>query len=218
MVVTAADNNFVDFDYIISKEILAKDLLRPCISDIAEPKSLSEAFETIHISGSNSGSNWVYVNNQSSGGFLTRGLPQKRFEGDFNTAQKANDAVPKAGVDFSAMLSVVKETFSLTDEQLASVLQSARKTVHNWTTGSSRPNKTKAQRVLELHDVAKMWNSRGYSVDRDLLSWKEDRNNLSLLDLLSQPELDKSLVMFHGSSMFISNSIDDMDELEDPFA
>ncbi|CAH7182151.1 conserved hypothetical protein [Vibrio chagasii] len=218
MVVAAADNNFVDFDYIISKEILAKDLLRPRISDIAEPKSLSEAFDIIHISGGNTGNNWVYVNNQSSGGFLTRGLPQKSFEGNFNAAQKVSDTSPKAGIDFSAMVSTVKSTFSLTDEQLASVLQSTRKTVHNWATGSSRPNKTKAQRVLELHDIAKMWNSRGYSVDKDLLSWADGGDDLSLLDLLSQQELDKKLVMFQGSSMFMSDLAEDIDDLEDPFA
>ncbi len=117
-------------------------------------------------------------------------------------------------VDFSSRLNQVKSTFDLTNEQLVEVVGSARKTVHNWMAGLNRPNRSKAKRILELNNIASKWTSRGFSSDRGILLLK-GQSGSSLLELLSEKELNQDMVMFHGASLHIASLVEDA--LENPF-
>lgn len=218
MVAVAVDSNFVDFENDIRKEILAKELLRTEISDSGESKTLNEAFQTVHNSFTATGDAWMFIADISSGGILTKGLQQPSFaKADFNIGDIKNKTThSKSVVDFPAKLIAIQETFDLTNEQMAQVMNSSRKSVHNWMTGTSRPNKTKAKRILELFNISKMWIDRSFSVDRDLLGWIDESKQQSLLSLLCQPNISKADIMFHGSSMLVSDLMD-FEELEDPF-
>ena len=117
-------------------------------------------------------------------------------------------------VDFSEKLNLIKFTFSLTNEDLAKVLRSGRKTVHNWMSGDDQPNKSKATRILELDNIANLWAQSGFSTGSSI-NLVTGRSGYSLMELLSQPNLDRDKVIFHGTSMYFDS---DLTELKDPFA
>ncbi|MDA8646821.1 hypothetical protein N9L54_05270 [Porticoccaceae bacterium] len=117
-------------------------------------------------------------------------------------------------IDFSEKLNLIKSTFSLTNEDLAKVLRSGRKTVHNWMSGDDQPSRRKAKRILELDNIANLWAQSGFSTGSSI-NLVTGRSGYSLMELLSQPNLERDKVIFHGSSMYFDS---DLTELKDPFA
>lgn len=212
MVVAPIDNGYAAFDAdIINKQIRNDSSSRASITAFANPKNLGETFKAIQpntLSG-DIDYGWEFIATNASGGVLVKGRNISKFDVQTVQQSKPNE------VDFSSKLNLVKETFGLTNEQLADVIGSTRKTVHNWMTGINRPNRSKAKRVLELDNIASMWVSRGFTSDRDTL-FLQSQSGSSLLDLLSKRDLDKDLVMFHGASLHLENLGEE--ELEDPFA
>ncbi len=119
-------------------------------------------------------------------------------------------------ITVSNIVQNVKDTFGFTQEDLASVCCSSRKSVNNWLNGE-KPNKTKIKRLMDLFLVRNEWISSGLSTERGMLDLAV-LDGHSVMDLLSMKQLDKDKVLFAGSrlSMNISQSSDT--ELEDPFA
>ena len=117
-------------------------------------------------------------------------------------------------VDFSEKLNLIKSTFSLTNEDLAKVLMSERQIVHNWMSGDDQPSRRKATRILELDNIANLWAQGGFSTGSSI-NLVTGRSGYSSMELLSQPNLDRDKVIFHGTSMYFDS---DLTELKDPFA
>lgn len=213
MVVAQVDSGYAVVDHhVINKQILSDSASRASVTAFASQKDLRETFKIVQVQPTTLSGDvdyaWEFIATNASGGVLVKGRNICKFD-----VQKV--ATPKpTEVDFSSRLNQVKSTFDLTNEQLAEVVGSARKTVHNWMTGLNRPNRSKAKRILELNNIASKWTSRGFSSDRDTLFLK-GQSGSSLLELLSEKELDQDMVIFHGASLHIAHLGED--DLEDPF-
>jgi DNA-binding transcriptional regulator YiaG len=210
MVIDQIDNGYAAQDAEIARNIQNDIVTRGFTTEYAKQSNLRDTFEAVQTStlSGNSDYSWEFIAINSSGGVLVKGRNTSKFEAQRSTNISTNI------VNFGLKLSLIKDTFDLTNEQLADVMGSGRKTVHNWMSSSNRPNKTKAKRILALDNIANMWISRGFSANRDTLLL-QTQSGSSLIELLADENLDKNLVMFHGSSMYFD--IND-DVLEDPFA
>jgi hypothetical protein len=113
------------------------------------------------------------------------------------------------------ILNQLTQTFNLTQEDLSNICGSARKSINNWLNGDL-PNKTKNKRLLELYLIKKEWVGSGFSSSRNLLDLKV-LGEMSVLELLSQDDLDKEKVLFAGSRLTLSRT-DSSAGLRDPFA
>ena len=210
MVVDQVDNGYVAQDAETTRNIQNDIDSIGFATEFAKQSNLRETFravQTATLSGDSSYS-WDFIATNASGGILVKGRKIKNFVVQKNTKTLGHE------VNFGSKLNFIKNTFELTNEQLAGVMGSGRKTVHNWMSSANRPNKTKAKRILELDNIANMWINRGFVANRDTLLL-QTQSGSTLIELLTDANLDKSLVMFHGSSMYFD--IND-DELEDPFA
>ncbi|MCG6267996.1 hypothetical protein [Vibrio furnissii] len=213
MVVAQVDAGYADVDTsVINQHILNSLTSRSSVTTFEHSSSsIRETFKTIQPSTLSGDSDfaWDFIATNASGGVLVKGRSISKFDVQGFSLPKSKE------IDFASKLDSIKHIFALTNEQLADVIGSSRKTVHNWSTSTNRPNRSKAKRILELDSLAKLWISRGFTSDRDVLFVK-GQSGSSLLELLSSENLDKDLIMFHGASMYL-DSIGD-DELEDPFA
>jgi DNA-binding transcriptional regulator YiaG len=210
MGVDQVDNGYAAYDAAIARNIQSDIAIRGCTAEITKPSKLRYTFQAVQKStlAGDSNYSWEFIDKNSSGGFLVKGRNISKF-----IAQKSTNISTNI-VNFGLKLSLIKDTFDLTNEQLADVMGSGRKTVHNWMNSSNRPNKTKAKRILELDNITNMWMSRGFTANRDTILLQAQSGS-SLIELLADENLDKDLVMFHGSSMYFDLSYD---VLEDPFA
>jgi DNA-binding transcriptional regulator YiaG len=212
MVVANVDSGYaaVDAD-IINKHILNDKASRVSITAYERQHTLRETFQVMQPTSLSGDSDfiWDFIATNASGGILVKGKSVSKFDVQSQVPSKANQ------ISYASKLEFIKDTFDLTNEQLAKVVGSTRKTVHNWSTGLNKPNRNKAKRVLELNGIAKLWINRGFTADRDSLL-VQGQTGETLMELLSNDNLDTELVMFHGSSMHIDN-LNDI-ELEDPFA
>jgi hypothetical protein len=113
------------------------------------------------------------------------------------------------------ILNQLTQTFNLTQEDLSNICGSARKSINNWLNGDL-PNKTKNKRLLELYLIKKEWVGSGFSSSRNLLDLKV-LGEMSVLELLSQDDLDKEKILFAGSRLTLGRP-DSSAGLRDPFA
>ena len=120
------------------------------------------------------------------------------------------------GITVSSIVQSVKDTFGFTQEDLASVCCSSRKSVNNWLNGE-KPNKTKIKRLMDLFLLRNEWISSGLSTERNLLELAI-LDGASVMELLSMKQLDKDKVLFAGSRLSMNSSQSSVAELEDPFA
>lgn len=118
-------------------------------------------------------------------------------------------------VTVSSVIQSVRDTFGFTQEDLASVCCSSRKSVNNWLSGE-KPNKTKIKRLMDLFLLRNEWTSSGLSTERGMLDLAVLDGN-SVMDLLSMKQLDKDKVLFAGSRLSMNGSQSSGTELEDPF-
>lgn len=105
--------------------------------------------------------------------------------------------------------------FNLTIEELAQILGVSRKTIYNWMDRKTKPKITSANRIYDLLIVARGWLSSGFSADQELLH-KPIIDEMSIFDLLSQSRIDKDLIFFAGSRLYMLSP--PQDNLSDPFA
>ncbi|GLO64090.1 hypothetical protein MACH09_45980 [Vibrio sp. MACH09] len=108
-------------------------------------------------------------------------------------------------------LSELKSSLGLADEELASILKTTRKTLHNWQQGNTKPNKTKLLRLVEQHNLLREWLSNGYP---DIATLDIEEKN-QILNKLQQEYVDTDDVLYFGSGLMLTN---DIDVIDDPFA
>lgn len=106
--------------------------------------------------------------------------------------------------------------FGLTKEELAKVCQvQSRKTLYNWIDGKATPRKSAMSRIFDLLIISQAWMQAGFSSDKVSLH-SPILDGVSIFELLSLDVLDKELIIFAGSRLNLSSSI--QGSLEDPFA
>ena len=91
----------------------------------------------------------------------------------------------------------IKSAFSLTNDDLAKIIGVTRKTLHNWKIGKIG-NSEKRQRVFELFMLATDWNKIGFSKNKLDLN-QPIVHGKSVVDLLSEENLDREKILFAGS-------------------
>ncbi|WBA14803.1 helix-turn-helix domain-containing protein [Salinivibrio proteolyticus] len=108
-------------------------------------------------------------------------------------------------------LTELKSSLELSDEELASILQTTRKTLHNWQQGKTKPNKNKMLRLVDHYNILNMWKSNGYPE----ISTLDLGHRRQILTMLKQDEVDVDKLLYFGSGLLLTA---DISELEDPFA
>jgi len=91
----------------------------------------------------------------------------------------------------------IKNTFSLSNDELAKIIGVSRKTLHNWKTGNIRSSE-KRKRIFDLFLLATNWSNAGFSRNRHDLE-KKILNGKSILDLLVEEDLNAEKMLFAGS-------------------
>lgn len=109
----------------------------------------------------------------------------------------------------------IRWTFGLTKNDMSDILDVTRMTLHNWERGSSKPQKETLHRIYALLTAARAWQSSGFATRPEDLRVPIAQGR-SLLELLSQPEIDRDLVLFAGSRLTLGSAL--AEELADPFA
>jgi len=104
----------------------------------------------------------------------------------------------------------LKRSLGLADEEVASILKTTRKTLHNWQQGNTKPNKTKLLRLIAQHNLLNTWLSNGYPHIATLDV--EDKHQV--LQMLQQDEVDIDRLLFFGSGLMMNNGFD---VIEGPF-
>jgi hypothetical protein len=100
----------------------------------------------------------------------------------------------------SEKLDLIKSTFFLSEEELATIIGVGRKTLFNWKHQASEPNKDKGQRVFDLFLIAKNWQNSQYptssfDMNTPILSGQ------SILDMLLESPLDSEKIVFAGNRL-----------------
>ena len=115
----------------------------------------------------------------------------------------------------ASAVSEISMAFGLTKEELAQVCKvQSRKTLYNWINGEATPRKSAMSRVFDLLVTARAWRSSGFSADKEQLH-EPVFEGQSVLDLLSQPEINKERILFAGSRLNLMSPA--TKELSDPF-
>ncbi|MDN4502931.1 hypothetical protein QX776_11010 [Alteromonadaceae bacterium BrNp21-10] len=117
---------------------------------------------------------------------------------------------------FQSSIQSIKKIASLSNEEIAQVLCSGRKTVHNWMQNDAKkPNKSKIKRILEVEDIfIALVNS--YGTDLQEIIHSAPPKGPNLLSLLSNEELNRDLIQFTASEIYLTQHTPS--EIEDPFA
>lgn len=201
--IDSVDYGYVKINVAIEKEQLFAEATRAPFVRKVTPEPFNRKLSKMLCDSADS-LEYIESNSRQTGGVLRYG--KKNNVVTFQPLKKRENTI-QTKLDF------IKETFSLTNEQVALALKSTRKSLHNWSSSNSKPTKTKTKRILDLFDIAQQWNNAGYA---DLL--KENDSFIietDLMPLLNKDLLSLDEIMFTGSSAFLSNS---PRTIEDPFA
>ncbi|MGB6824610.1 hypothetical protein [Psychrobacter sp.] len=95
-----------------------------------------------------------------------------------------------------SQLSIIKEYFAFSDEELASVMGVSRKTLYNWEKQGISKGKDR-QRIFELSIIAEDWEYNKLSTDKEKLS-KAILGSTSVMQMLMSEDLDKEKIIFAG--------------------
>jgi hypothetical protein len=154
------------------------------------------------------GKNGLY---QASGG-STSGLYSNTLSGANNVPAKLNTQIN----NFTKTVNIISSAFGLTKKELASACElKSRKTLYNWIDGKSQPRKKAVKRIFDLFLIAQEWKQSGFSNDAKLLH-QPIIDGKSVLDFLTNENLNKELILFAGSRLFLTTQ--EQKTLEDPFA
>lgn len=169
----------------------------PLIREAVQPL----LFNANKLSGSTANIHALKLDSSGSAYFLS-------FEADVSHSQ-TKSTTPKQ------ILLALANTFCLTQDQLAKICNSSRKSVNNWLNGEL-PNKTKMKRLLNLYMILREWQNLGLNVDKFSVA-----NNVlggdALLDLLSEHDLSLDKILLAGSRIAMGDNAN-TPILDDPFA
>lgn len=105
---------------------------------------------------------------------------------------------------------IIKSTFKLTDNELASIINVSRKTLYNWKQKGSEASSTKIRkRIFDLYILARDWIDLGLPVQKTSLETPLFQS-LSIKDLLSEKNLDSKKILFAASKLNFSINEDEL--------
>jgi transcriptional regulator with XRE-family HTH domain len=151
----------------------------------------------------------TYALYQGSGGGITSFL-------SISPSGAKTQISPEPRNKLAMAINEISSAFGLTKEALAQVCQvETRKTLYNWINGETTPRKQTMSRIFDLLITARAWTQAGLTIGQAELE-QPVLDNQSVLDLLSQPEIDKERILFAGSRLDLARN--DQNILIDPFA
>ncbi len=110
----------------------------------------------------------------------------------------------------------VCSTFSLTKEEFTKICRiRSRKTLYNWINGEASPRKSAMHRLFDLLVVARAWQHYGFRCSREQL-YQLMVGEQNIFEMLSQPKIDKELILFAGSRL--NTILSPKRTLKSPFA
>lgn len=122
----------------------------------------------------------------------------------------------KVRSSFVDILEDVESAFGLSKKELTQALQvKSRKTLYNWIKNESVPRGSAINRLFSLMSVAKAWNYYGLPKGKEVINLPVFKGK-SVMDLLSEDDLDESLILFAGSRLRMRSG--EKGKLKDPFA
>jgi len=120
---------------------------------------------------------------------------------------------PQGGL--AATVQEICSAFGLTKEELTQVCKiSSRKTLYNWINGDATPRKSAMSRIFDILAIARSIQNSGFKGSRELLH-RPVIDGRSIFAMLSEPEIDKELILFAASRL---NIMSPAKTLADPFA
>ncbi|NHN39616.1 hypothetical protein G8764_20135 [Pseudomaricurvus alcaniphilus] len=108
-------------------------------------------------------------------------------------------------MEVAGLIAGLRGTFCLTDEELAQICRvDSFADIESWVDGKRVPSKEESDRLSKLHSIRGAWNHYAlvdYSdeIRRKILDGK------SILDLLTEPELNERGIIFAGTKLFITS-------------
>lgn len=111
-------------------------------------------------------------------------------------------------IQLSQQIKLIKDTFSLNDEELSDILNVERKTLHNWKVSNNIPRDKARQKFFELYILAQDWKSMGFPSERMKLD-THIFDEKSVLNTL--PSLNKNELFFMGRHLL--RQLDDIELL-----
>lgn len=97
-------------------------------------------------------------------------------------------------------LNFIKSVFSLNEEELASIIGVSRKTIFNWKTNETCPDKEKTHRAFVLYVTAKNWENARFPVSSSDLS-RPILAGKTVKQMLLETPLDSEKVLFAGNRL-----------------
>lgn len=111
-------------------------------------------------------------------------------------------------------LEKVERAFGLSKDELSRVCGTTRKTIYNWLSGESQPQRRNLSRLFDLAVLAKDWVELGYGNDHlDIRQPIIDSENV--FDLLCASTIDRELILFAGSRLNLAAT--ETTTLQNPF-
>lgn len=95
-----------------------------------------------------------------------------------------------------SQISLIKDFFALSDEELSNIVGVSRKTLYNWEKQGINKEKDR-HRISKLSVIAEDWNYNQLPTAKDQLS-KPILGSLSVMQMLMSKELDKEKIIFAG--------------------
>ncbi|ELI1831818.1 hypothetical protein ACOW3S_004418 [Vibrio fluvialis] len=189
---------------------LTRNSKTACVSELVETSTISKAFEEVQGTGITT-ARWVYASSSNSGGTIYFDSSRDRSNPVITFLDNADKKISKS----TQLIMDIKTAFELSDSELASIFDASRKSVHNWTNTDQKPSKSKLARIVQVYDVLNSWKENGYPIDSESIRTPAD-NSPSLLEMLSQDNINKDKILFLGSKLMLDKGFEN--ELEDPFA
>lgn len=153
---------------------------------------------------SGQGSHWKYVRDNDIKAWIEKASLHEKTIQSF----KENESKPSALVN---KVNELRSIYSLIDEELASILGTSRKTLHNWVNGNTKPNKNKLNRLIFQHKLAERWMSNGYPTATNL----DPVDKQKILSMLEDTEVNEEEFLYFGSGIMLSSPAQ---EIDNPFA
>ena len=98
------------------------------------------------------------------------------------------------------IMASIRSAFGLTTKDLAAVLRVERQTIYAWIRGENDPSLDNSRRLRAIFSYAEEWNRLSKLPAKTALRVPLGKNNVPLLDLLTQDHLDGTAIRRHMSN------------------
>lgn len=155
---------------------------------------MSSGFSKIVVTTATVGVAYFNVGSGGSLNVQSASFDRPNFSADdiYNSVVLAKDIVSTEKNKTTKQIDFIKETFALTDEQLAKILGIQRKTLYNWKEKDHIPREGSRERFFQLYVLSKDWVVLGYPTDKSLLT-SHFSESQRLLESLESIDREKTL-------------------------